>query len=49
VVKPGDRVNELRSSWDRVVGAAATAATVAEALAAAEESVGKIVVRTSPE
>jgi biotin carboxylase len=48
-VKPGDRVHELRSSWDRVVGAAACAATGSLALAAAQAAVNKIVVKTLPD
>jgi biotin carboxylase len=48
-VVPGQRVNELRSAWDRGVGAAATGETVAQALAAARSAVEKIVVRTMPE
>ncbi len=45
-VSVGDRVHELRSSWDRVVGAAASAPTAAEALAAAQAAVDKIRVTT---
>jgi biotin carboxylase len=48
-VKPGDRVNELRSSWDRVFGVAACADTTALALAAAQESVAKVRIHTVPE
>jgi biotin carboxylase len=48
-VQPGDRVNELRSSWDRVVGVATCAATAAEALAAAQTAIEKIVITTVPD
>jgi hypothetical protein len=48
-VKPGDRINELRSSWDRVYGVAVCAATSAEALAGAFEAIGKVSIQTTPE
>ncbi len=49
MVQPGDRVNELRSSWDRVLGAAATGPTPAEALRRVRLAAGKFVVKTIPE
>lgn len=49
VLAVGDRVNELRSSWDRVVGAAATGPTTADALAAAWSAVARIAIKTIPD
>jgi biotin carboxylase len=44
LVKPGDRVNELRSSWDRVGWVNATAATPEEALELAKRAAALITV-----
>jgi phosphoribosylamine-glycine ligase len=49
MVQPGDHVNELRSSWDRVLGAAATGSTPAEALRRVTLAADKFVVKTVPE
>jgi hypothetical protein len=44
LVTPGDRVNELRSSWDRVGWVNAVAATAAEALELAKRAAALITV-----
>lgn len=49
VLAVGERVNELRSSWDRVVGAASCLSTPAGALAAAQEAIAKVKVVTVPD
>lgn len=48
VVGVGDRVNELRSSWDRVIGAAASGASVEEAMRLVELALSKIRLVTEP-
>lgn len=45
VVHPGDRVNELRSSWDRVALATVVRPTAGEALDNAKEAIARISVK----
>jgi len=47
-VHPGDRTHELRSSWDRIGSAIATASTPAEALDRARRAVDRLTVRVRP-
>jgi biotin carboxylase len=47
-VAPGDHVDELRSSWDRVAMVMAEAATPAEALANARRAIDRIVIAVRP-
>jgi len=48
-VAPGDRVPELRSSWDRVGHVAVRAETPAAAARLAEEAIGRVVVTVRPD
>lgn len=45
--RPGDRIGDLRSSWDRVGSVAAAAATTEEAVLRAREAVDQLVVETA--
>jgi len=47
-VEPGERINELRSSWDRVALVKAAGATPAEALANARQAIDRIVITVRP-
>lgn len=47
-VNPGDQVQELRSSWDRIAGVIAEGATQAEALAAAKNGLAKVRIKVRP-
>ncbi len=49
VVQVGDRVRPMRSSWDRVVGAAAVGPSTDEALRIAEKAVGHIKITVEPD
>lgn len=49
VAQVGGRVNALRSSWDRVVGAAAVGSTVEEALRIAEKALSLIKITVEPD
>jgi biotin carboxylase len=48
-VKPGDRVRELRSSWDRIGSAIAVAPTAAEAMRRATEALARIQIKVRSE
>ena len=47
-VEPGERIHELRSSWDRVVLVKAAGATADEALANARRAIDRIVITVRP-
>ena len=47
-VEPGEQVNELRSSWDRVAVVTAQGSTATAALAAAQRAIGQISIKTRP-
>jgi biotin carboxylase len=47
-VEPGERIGELRSSWDRVALVKAEGATPAEALANAQHALGRITIKVRP-
>ena len=47
--KPGDRVNELRSSWDRVALVTACSVDTAEALQRAQQAIGEITITVAPD
>ncbi|MCA1842255.1 MAG: ATP-grasp domain-containing protein [Actinobacteria bacterium] len=47
--KPGDRVNELRSSWDRVALVTACSVDTAEALRRAQQAIGEITITVAPD
>jgi hypothetical protein len=46
--KPGNRVNELRSSWDRVALVTASAINTTDALRRAQEAIAAIRIRVTP-
>jgi len=47
-VAPGGTTHELRSSWDRIALVTAEGATAAEALANAQQAIGRITVKVRP-
>jgi biotin carboxylase len=47
--KPGDRVNALRSSWDRIALVTACAPTAADALERAQRAIGAIRIEVAPD
>jgi len=47
-VEPGERVNELRSSWDRVAVVIAEGATGSAALSSAQQAIDRITIKTRP-